>query len=527
MDAIRPAPASSAPGAQSARPKPGTEDAPATGLFGALLADMDAQAGEPMEAHAAKNSALDADQTVAPDALHGINLFLPAHVSGFRSASPQDSTAPLGDERVLATQSGSAFAGVVGGAVGSTPAVDVPGDLATIAEQVVPTGGSQRGLQSAVATQNENLRAVPSGEHLASSAEGSGTLPRAFAAPLQSSASPGGLPSPGSVRGTGVNSVAATGAQLAPVATSLAGNAADGISGLLSGNGLVAQTARIDAASAGAEEGVWTASAHTLPTARRASLAASAGRLKPIFQAPDTSTRSVVAASAASVLSTTKDVRGVSEGKLLAADVRRAEGSVLGAKDFAFSDSSSQPVPVGFVAPDLPRERAPFASGRQEFGGPLAGPLSTDHGAAPALDAPGGAAEGAAPTPEEALAEQVTYWLSDNLKNAELTVEHAGQPVEVRVSLAGNEAHVAFRSDVAQTRELLDARMEQLRELLQEQGLVLSGSTVDAGASGRSDSSGDQKAPENARTSSVLPPTEASPRRVQHILTKTSVDLYV
>lgn len=87
---------------------------------------------------------------------------------------------------------------------------------------------------------------------------------------------------------------------------------------------------------------------------------------------------------------------------------------------------------------------------------------------------------------EDAIAEQVTYWLTDSLKNAQLTVDHEGQAVDVRVSLTGNEAHVAFRSDQAQTRALLDAHIADLRDLLLREGLQLSGVTVDAQDAGKS-----------------------------------------
>lgn len=104
----------------------------------------------------------------------------------------------------------------------------------------------------------------------------------------------------------------------------------------------------------------------------------------------------------------------------------------------------------------------------------------------------GASMDGLALSPEETITEQVTYWLGENLKNAELTIDHAGQPIEVRVSLAGDEAHVAFRSDQAQTRELLDASMGQLRELLRSEGLVLSGMSIGTAAGDHGEKGGDQ-----------------------------------
>ncbi len=85
---------------------------------------------------------------------------------------------------------------------------------------------------------------------------------------------------------------------------------------------------------------------------------------------------------------------------------------------------------------------------------------------------------------DEQMAEQVAFWVDQNNQSAEMTLDRDGEPVQVRVSVSGNEAHVVFRSDQVQTRDALDASMAQLRELLQSQGLVLAGATVDSSASG-------------------------------------------
>ena len=79
---------------------------------------------------------------------------------------------------------------------------------------------------------------------------------------------------------------------------------------------------------------------------------------------------------------------------------------------------------------------------------------------------------------EEQIADQVAYWVNQKTQNAEMTLDRDGQPVQVTVSLSGSDAHVTFRSDQAQTRELLDSSMSQLRDLLHNEGLVLAGTTV-------------------------------------------------
>jgi hypothetical protein len=84
----------------------------------------------------------------------------------------------------------------------------------------------------------------------------------------------------------------------------------------------------------------------------------------------------------------------------------------------------------------------------------------------------------------DAVAEQVTYWVNQELQNAELTLDGAGHdPIEVSISLQGNEANVAFRSDQAATRELLEGATSHLKEMLAHHGLSLAG--VSVGSSGQ------------------------------------------
>ncbi len=98
--------------------------------------------------------------------------------------------------------------------------------------------------------------------------------------------------------------------------------------------------------------------------------------------------------------------------------------------------------------------------------------------------------------PDEALAdslsEQVAFWVQQKTQRAEMTIDRHGQPVKVQVVVTGNEAHVTFRSNEQQTRDMLDASTAQLRELLEQQGLTLAGVTVqtaDAGRQGAGDAS--------------------------------------
>lgn len=107
---------------------------------------------------------------------------------------------------------------------------------------------------------------------------------------------------------------------------------------------------------------------------------------------------------------------------------------------------------------------------------------------------------------EEQVAEQVAYWVNQKTQNAELTLQRDGQPVEVSVSLSGNEAHVSFRSDQQQTRELLDQSMAQLSDLLRSEGLVLSGMSVGTSArdSAGGGEAGQQRPRDGARQAQVI-----------------------
>lgn len=131
---------------------------------------------------------------------------------------------------------------------------------------------------------------------------------------------------------------------------------------------------------------------------------------------------------------------------------------------------------------------------------------------------------------EDQLAEQVAFWVNQKTQNAELTLDRDGQPVEVVVSLTGNEAHVTFRSDQAHTREMLDHSVAQLRDLLQAEGLQLSGMTVgtsggqDGGRGGES-AQGDGRPGARQATVQAAAPAGAATRAQQ--VTDRSVDIFV
>lgn len=91
--------------------------------------------------------------------------------------------------------------------------------------------------------------------------------------------------------------------------------------------------------------------------------------------------------------------------------------------------------------------------------------------------------------PADAPVEDMRFWLQGKQQRAEVVLEKDGQPVRVQVMVRGNEAYVTFRAEQAQTRELLDASLAQLRDMLQQQGFELLGVSVQADAQGQSSAS--------------------------------------
>ncbi len=113
-----------------------------------------------------------------------------------------------------------------------------------------------------------------------------------------------------------------------------------------------------------------------------------------------------------------------------------------------------------------------------------------------ALTPPGAAgsdytiAEAAAVVPETALAETVSYWVSHDVQNAELTLDGFGDdPVQVSISMQGEQTQIDFRCDQLEVRQALENAAPELKELLSNQGLSLAGWSV--GSSGRDNMAGD------------------------------------
>ena len=110
------------------------------------------------------------------------------------------------------------------------------------------------------------------------------------------------------------------------------------------------------------------------------------------------------------------------------------------------------------------------------------GGVAQIEGARMGVDVPTVAPDGGLTT-EMRVAEQVSYYVGRGAQSAELEIDGIDErPIHVSISLQGQEARVEFRAEQAQTRQVLQDAVPHLRELLENEGLVLSG--VSVGSSG-------------------------------------------
>lgn len=189
------------------------------------------------------------------------------------------------------------------------------------------------------------------------------------------------------------------------------------------------------------------------------------------------------------------------------------------------AQAAAVPTPEALALARASGDKAGPEGGMEAWSGASAGPEATS-----ATEAGSPLAEPGQTGAEEALAEQVAYWVSENLQNAELTVTHDGKPVEVSVSMSGKEAHIVFGSDQSETRDLLDASVAQLRELLHSEGLILSGVTVgESGArNANADGSGDTpRGRQGGRNAQMLAPVAETGAPRVRVLTDRAVDVFV
>lgn len=207
------------------------------------------------------------------------------------------------------------------------------------------------------------------------------------------------------------------------------------------------------------------------------------------------------------------------DSKAIAANLRTAD---LQTAPLATAIATASLVQT-FQREDQPRERSVFRSTANEG---TAAPQAVSS-ASPTLTV-STTSEVIAPT-EALVAEKVSYWITNNVQNAEMKLDGIGErPVEVSIRMQGNEAHVSFRTDELQTRAALENAGVHLKDLLQREGLVLSG--VSVGTAGTGDSGGqDRQSRQGARQATVaaLQPVRADSHAVSGRVTSAGLDLFV
>lgn len=307
-------------------------------------------------------------------------------------------------------------------------------------------------------------------------------------------------------------------------------------SGLLSLASLVGQTARMDGAADAAQRDGRTVPEGEGPR-RGAALPMGAGQPAAAPQAPAWGAARDTAAGNADValpqaLADTAAATTGAPSLALPASERGAQPHALAAL-LAQMEPEPQGLGVALAPAGLPglatAGTAPGNGAAPALGSGAAdasAPLGTSE--TPSVDAP--AADAALSLPDDAwadqLSEQVAFWIQQKTQRAEMTIDRQGKPVQVQVAITGSEAHVTFRSNEQQTRDMLDASTAQLREMLEQQGLTLAGVTVQSGgaggqgASARQDASG-RPAPGQRQTAQVPVDLRARPDA------RRAVDLFV
>lgn len=203
---------------------------------------------------------------------------------------------------------------------------------------------------------------------------------------------------------------------------------------------------------------------------------------------------------------------------------RRAHSDALGVQSLA--GAASRPPPfANAVSLTLPTSAESLAPMLTAAAAEVAPPPANRHkgpsgvgGADAVFGVPGPAdvwsasptyavAQASAVVPEAKLAETVSYWVTQGVQQAELTLDGLGDaPVQVHISLDGDQARVDFRTAQVDLRQAIEGSTSQLKNLLASQGLQLLGLSV--GLSQQRQAPGDQGA---------VRPTRVRQTRVAHV----------
>jgi flagellar hook-length control protein FliK len=130
---------------------------------------------------------------------------------------------------------------------------------------------------------------------------------------------------------------------------------------------------------------------------------------------------------------------------------------------------------------------------------------------------------------ESMVADTVSYWVAQGVQNAELKLDgFGGQPVEVSITLKGDEAHIGFRTDQPEIRQILEGAVAHLKDLLTSEGLVLSG--VSVGTSGQDGTGAQEQRNRPGTRQATITTTETAPtesRQRANPAVGRAVDLFV
>ena len=232
---------------------------------------------------------------------------------------------------------------------------------------------------------------------------------------------------------------------------------------------------------------------------------------------------------------TLADTGATTKGSAAVADDRAESNKFLATMEQARTVATPralEPVlaPLVITQDKQEKSRNERSSGRVKDADPT---YSAPNVGASAADASLSGAAAPAMAPDMQVAEQVSYWVSHNVQNAELSLDGLGQsPVQVSISLQGNEAQISFRTDEAAARDVLQNAAAHLTDMLQREGLVLTGVSVGHSGSGNADGS-DRRARPNVRQTQVAPLQAASLDNGPRLRTAAvgaagrSVDLFV
>ncbi|MDD5030261.1 MAG: flagellar hook-length control protein FliK [Rhodoferax sp.] len=195
----------------------------------------------------------------------------------------------------------------------------------------------------------------------------------------------------------------------------------------------------------------------------------------------------------------------------------------------------SAPEVALFQPPVVVSAEAVLPAGKDQAASPTFTGVGLSAGTQQVLDRLGisidqGVAQATAVVADTQVAETVSYWVTQGVHNAELTLDGVGgEPVAVHIELDGDQAQVDFRSDQPQVRQMLEAASAQLKSLLLSQGLQLSGVSVGSFGQGGHPSDARASRPPTARLV-ALPAVDhvaAATTRVAGSVIGGALDMYV